>query len=82
MAKKDTVKLKFIDLFCGIGGISYGFKEAGLTPLMGVDIDEVAGKVYEKFVKPVYGFVKADLFKLNPDFLPDVELRNGERAKS
>ena len=42
--------MQFIDLFCGIGGISYGFKMAGLIPLMGIDIDETAGEVYEKFI--------------------------------
>ena len=69
--------MKFIDLFCGIGGISYGFKKAGLIPLMGIDIDETAGKVYEKFINPLQGFMAADLFKLDPASLPDVEIIAG-----
>lgn len=66
--------MKFIDLFCGIGGLSYGFKMAGLTPLTGVDIDETACRVYNNFVKPLYGVLKGDVFKLKPDDLPDAEI--------
>jgi DNA (cytosine-5)-methyltransferase 1 len=66
--------MKFIDLFCGIGGLSYGFKKAGFTPLLGVDIDPIAGEIYEKFIKPIKGFRKANLFFLKPDSLPDAEI--------
>lgn len=34
--------MKFIDLYCGIGGFSYGFSRAGFTHVFGLDIDAVA----------------------------------------
>ena len=35
-------KLTFIDLFCGAGGLTLGFEQAGFSPLLGVDADERA----------------------------------------
>jgi DNA (cytosine-5)-methyltransferase 1 len=35
-----------IDLFCGAGGLSEGFRQAGFHILAGNDIDEAAGKTY------------------------------------
>ena len=35
-----------IDLFCGAGGLSEGFRQAGFRVLAGNDIDEVAGETY------------------------------------
>lgn len=32
------MKLKVIDLFCGAGGFSEGFRQAGLEIILGVDI--------------------------------------------
>jgi len=66
--------VRFIDLFCGIGGLSYGLKMAGLMPLIGVDINERACRVYNEFVEPVFGALKADIFKLPPNKLPDAEI--------
>jgi DNA (cytosine-5)-methyltransferase 1 len=47
MMQKDP--LTIIDLFCGAGGISEGFRQAGFVPLLGVDSDEVAIKTYQKY---------------------------------
>jgi len=44
--------MRFMDLFCGIGGLSYGFKRAGFEPVAGLDIDTAALKVYKKNIKP------------------------------
>jgi DNA (cytosine-5)-methyltransferase 1 len=38
--------LSAIDLFCGAGGLSEGFRQAGFTVLAGNDFDEVAGETY------------------------------------
>lgn len=38
--------LTAIDLFCGAGGLSEGFRQAGFHVLAGQDFDEVAGKTF------------------------------------
>lgn len=35
----DIMKTSAIDLFCGIGGLSYGLKKAGIPVLAGIDLD-------------------------------------------
>lgn len=37
-----------IDLFCGCGGLSKGFEEAGYKTLLGVDIEQAALNTFEK----------------------------------
>lgn len=37
-----------IDLFCGAGGLSYGFESAGFNILLGIDSDQKALEVFEK----------------------------------
>jgi DNA (cytosine-5)-methyltransferase 1 len=39
-------KLTAIDLFCGAGGLSEGFRQAGFHVLAGQDYDSVAGKTF------------------------------------
>lgn len=39
--------LSAIDLFCGAGGLSEGFRQAGFTVLAGNDIDLAAGETYK-----------------------------------
>lgn len=36
-----------IDLFCGLGGFSFGMKQAGITPVLGVDSWDVACSAYK-----------------------------------
>jgi hypothetical protein len=43
--KKDAYNV--IDLFCGAGGLSYGFERAGFRTLAGVDNDEAALKTFK-----------------------------------
>ena len=38
--------LTAIDLFCGAGGLSEGFRQAGFTVLAGNDFDEFAGQTF------------------------------------
>lgn len=38
--------MKYLDLFCGAGGMSCGLRMAGLTPLGGIDSDAAAIKTY------------------------------------
>jgi len=60
---KET-KYTVLDLFCGAGGLSRGFIDAGLSVLLGVDIDDMALKT---FAANHEGAVakKLDLFNLN-----------------
>lgn len=41
-------KIEAIDLFCGIGGLTYGLRNAGINVLAGVDSDESCKDIYEK----------------------------------
>lgn len=45
MAKKN--KYTVVDLFCGAGGLSKGFMDAGFDILLGVDFDDAALKTFE-----------------------------------
>lgn len=46
MNEKRTIEA--IDLFCGIGGLTYGLKKAGINVLAGLDNDESCAFSYEK----------------------------------
>ena len=45
---KEISSYKVVDLFCGIGGLSYGFKDEGFLIAGGYDIDESCKYAYEK----------------------------------
>ena len=40
-------QIEVIDLFCGIGGLSYGMKSKGLKILAGFDLDKTCQYAYE-----------------------------------
>lgn len=42
-------KLTVVDLFCGAGGLSEGFRQAGFETLLGIDCDAWASKTFEKY---------------------------------
>ncbi len=41
------MEINAIDLFCGCGGLSYGFEKAGIHILLGIDNDKMALNVFE-----------------------------------
>ncbi|MGN1416998.1 MAG: DNA cytosine methyltransferase [Oscillospiraceae bacterium] len=41
-------KPKFIDLFCGCGGLSLGFKMSGFSPVAGIDFNRAAINTYRQ----------------------------------
>jgi len=41
-------RYQLIDLFCGAGGLSYGFEQAGFNVLLGIDNDPVSLKTFEQ----------------------------------
>lgn len=45
----SSSSLTVVDLFCGAGGMSEGFKHAGFDVLLGVDCDPWAVKTYRKY---------------------------------
>jgi len=54
-----------IDIFCGIGGLSYGLKQAGINVVAGVDIDESCRYPYEKNVQAE--FIPGDVSNLRSE---------------
>ena len=61
----SKVKPTVIDLFCGCGGLSYGFIEAGYEVVLGIDHWQDAIKTFEHNHKGSKGLV-ADLFNETP----------------
>lgn len=47
MGEIKLSKLKAIDLFCGAGGLSFGFEQAGFQILLGIDNDAKALETFE-----------------------------------
>lgn len=46
--KETKNKFKAIDFFCGAGGMTAGFRKAGINVIAGIDIDKECKKTYEK----------------------------------
>lgn len=65
------VKLKAVDFFCGAGGMTSGFRKAGIKILAGIDIDQDCKETYEAN-NPTSKFIHADIKKLN---YRDLELK-------
>lgn len=60
MAKSRNKKeIEVVDLFCGIGGLSYGLKSKGFKILAGYDTDETCRYAYERNTGAI--FVNADV---------------------
>ena len=53
-------KLNIIDLFCGCGGFTQGFTQAGYTPLVGVDMWQDATTTY-KYNFPMRAVINDDI---------------------
>ncbi len=60
---KPVKKLKVVDFFCSIGGVSLGFQQSGIEVLGGIDIDESCKETYEKNIHTK--FLNADVSNLN-----------------
>jgi len=46
--KKQSNIMKAVDFFCSAGGVTCGFRQAGVEVLGGIDIDQTCQKTYEK----------------------------------
>lgn len=63
MADHQKQKLSAIDFFCGAGGMTSGFQQAGIDVLAGIDNDPNCKETYEYNNKPSK-FIEADVKKL------------------
>ena len=45
--EKSNARYNVIDLFCGCGGLSYGFERAGFNVILGIDNDKKALETFE-----------------------------------
>lgn len=59
-------QIKFVDLFCGAGGLTLGFENMGLRNIFSVDCDESFSKTY-KHNFPDHNIVIKDIEKLKKD---------------
>lgn len=67
-----------IDLFCGAGGLSEGFRQAGFHILAGNDVDEAAGRTFAT-THPEAKFLSGPVQKIGADdFLGAAGLRTGQ----
>ncbi len=57
-----NIKASAIDLFCGIGGLSYGLKSAGISVVAGLDIDASCQFIFEQNV--LADFIQKDIAKV------------------
>lgn len=78
VAETVVPNLTAIDLFCGAGGLSEGFRQAGYHVLAGNDFDETAGKTFaatHREAKFLPGPIQDYTAK---DFLKAAKLKSGE----
>lgn len=59
---KFEKKISAIDLFCGIGGLSFGFKKAGIEIKAGIDIDKSCQYAFETNCKSK--FISKDILDI------------------
>ena len=64
-------KLKFIDVFSGCGGLSYGLEMAGLECLAAVDFNSIAIETFNLNHKQPVG-LKRDLTQFEPEELAEI----------
>jgi len=63
-------KISAIDLFCGIGGVSYGFQKAGIEVKAGIDFDNNCKYAFEANCNSQ--FIHADISKVKSSDIEDI----------
>lgn len=78
--KEDSIIMKngfkVASLFAGIGGICYGFKQAGAQIVWANEIDRDACKTYRHNFGGNY-LVEGDIKEVDPNSIPDIDILNG-----
>lgn len=70
---KNSISISAVDMFCGVGGLTYGLKQAGINVVAGLDVDETCKYAFEennnaKFIsRDICKFTGAELSALYPD---------------
>lgn len=59
-------RIAVVDLFCGVGGLTYGLRKAGLEVVAGFDIDTTCSFAYETN-NPGSRFIASDVSKLSAE---------------
>ena len=76
--ESSPLSISAVDLFCGVGGLTYGLQQAGINVVAGLDVDETCKYAFEennpfpeknkaKFIsKDIREFTSAELSELYP----------------
>ena len=70
---KNSISISAVDMFCGVGGLTYGLQQAGINVVAGLDVDETCKYAFEEnndseFIsKDIRDFTAAELLKLYPE---------------
>jgi len=80
-SERDDIKtmnngIKVASLFAGIGGICYGFKQAGAEIVWANELDKDACKTYRHNFGNDY-LVEGDIKEVDPNDIPDIDILNG-----
>lgn len=76
--KPKKNKLIAIDFFCGGGGMTCGFSQAGIQVVAGIDIDKNCKETYE-YNNPSSKFIQADITKLkSADLAKKIKIKKND----
>ena len=71
--KKSPLSISAVDLFCGVGGLTYGLQQADINVVAGLDVDETCKYAFQEnnkatFIsKDIRKFTGAELSELYPE---------------
>lgn len=71
-------KIEVVDIFCGVGGLTYGLQKAGLTVIAGIDSDETCKYAYEH--NNHCKFIHSDIRDIKPKTIQDLFSGKGYTA--
>lgn len=72
------MKIESVDLFCGIGGLTYGLQKSGIKVIAGIDNDETCRYAYE--INNRVPFVNADITKYSPNEIKKLYSKNSVKV--